>query len=175
MNIACHVMRIQAWTPTFKPDEETPLVPIWISLTELPWHCYNKEFIIRLLSPIGRVLYLDSASINKTRGSQARVKVQVDLTKERSSHIWMGYIGEYITNGRWQKIDYDNIPDYCFYCKHQGHKEVDCIIKQRDEENKRRKEMEKNRTGKDNTKNVTAEKQTGKTMDIGRREVDQNQ
>ena len=175
MNIAGQVMRIQAWTPTFKPDEETPLVPIWISLPELPWHCYNKEFITSLLSPIGRVLYLDSASINKTRGSQARVKVQVDLTKERPSHIWMGYMGEDITDGRWQKIDYDNIPDYCFYCKHQGHKEVSCIIKQRDEENKKRKEMEKNKAGKDNGQNVSAEKHLEKSMDVGRRELDYNQ
>ena len=124
MTIAGQVMRIQAWTPTFKPEEETPLVPIWISLPELPWNFYNKEFITTLLSPIGRVLYLDSASINKTRGSQARVKVQVDLTKERPPHIWMGYIGEDITDGRWQKIEYDSIPDYCYYCKHQGHKEM---------------------------------------------------
>ena len=87
MTIAGQIMRIQAWTPSFKPDEETPLVPIWISLPELPWHCYNKEFITSLLSPIGRVLYLDSASINKTRGSQARVKVQVDLTKDRQFYI----------------------------------------------------------------------------------------
>ncbi|TMW80841.1 hypothetical protein EJD97_014515, partial [Solanum chilense] len=100
MTIASQVMRIQAWTPTFKPEEETPLVPIWISLPELPWHCYNKQFITSLLSPIGRVLYLDSASINKTRGSQARVKVQVDLTRDRPPHIWMGYIGEDITDGR---------------------------------------------------------------------------
>ena len=80
MTIAGQVMRIQAWTPNFKPEEEFPLVPILILLPELPWHCYNKEVITSLLSPIGRVLYLDSASINKTRGIQARVNVQVDVT-----------------------------------------------------------------------------------------------
>ncbi|KAH0652738.1 hypothetical protein KY289_030416 [Solanum tuberosum] len=68
----------------------------------------------------------------QTRGSQARVKVQVDLTLKRSPYIWMGYVGEDITDGRWQKIEYDNIPDYCFYCKHQGHLESDCTIRQRD-------------------------------------------
>lgn len=87
----------------------------------------------------------------------------------------MGYIGEDITDGRWQRIDYDNIPDYCYYCKHQGHKETACIIKKRDEENKRRKEMEKKRIGKDNTQNFTAEKPSAKNMDIGRRELDHNQ
>lgn len=42
MIIAGQVMRIEAWTPTFKHDEETPLVLIWTSLPELPLHCYNK-------------------------------------------------------------------------------------------------------------------------------------
>ncbi|XP_015159686.1 uncharacterized protein [Solanum tuberosum] len=123
MSIAGQVMRIQAWNPNFTPTAETPVVPVWISLPELPWHCYNKEFVSGLLSPIGKVLYFDSASIKKTRGSQARVKVQIDLTQKRPSFIWMGYIGEDITDGRWQKIEYDNIPDYCFYCNHQGHLE----------------------------------------------------
>lgn len=154
MTIAGQIIRIQAWTPSFKPNEKTPLVPIWVSLPELPWHCYNKEFITGLLSPIGRVLYLNSASVNKTRGNQARLKVQVDLTKARPPHIWIGYKGEDITDGRWQKIDYDSIPGYCFYCKHQGHKEVDCIIKQRDEDNKRKNDLDKNKNRKDNTSNI---------------------
>ena len=131
-------MRIHAWTHNFKSVEETLLVPIWICLPELPWHCYNKEFITSLISPIGRVHYLDSASINKTRGSQARVKVQIDPTKDRPPHIWMGYIGEDITDGRWQKIEYDNIPDYFFYCKHQGHKEINCLIKQWDKKEEKK-------------------------------------
>jgi len=150
ITISGKVMRIQAWTPSFKPTEETPIVLIWISLPELPWHCYNTEFVSSLLSPIGKDLYLDSASIKKTRGSQARVKVQVDLTQKRPPYIWMGYIGEDITDGRWQKIEYDNIPDYCFYCKHQGHVENDCTIRQRDEE-KRKKEIDnaRNKNNKD--------------------------
>ena len=36
MTIAGQNMRIQAWTPTSKPNEETPLVPICIYLPELP-------------------------------------------------------------------------------------------------------------------------------------------
>ena len=50
-----------------------------------------------------------------------------------------GDIGEDITHGRWQKIEYDSIPDYCYYCKHQGHKELNCIVKQREEDNKKKK------------------------------------
>ncbi|KAH0716599.1 hypothetical protein KY290_015744 [Solanum tuberosum] len=154
MSIAGQVMRIQVWTPNFKPAEETPIVLIWVSLPELPWHCYNKDFVSGLLSPIGKVLYLDSASIKKTTGSQARVKVQVDLTEKRPPNIWMGYVGEDITDGRWKKIEYDNIPDYCFYCKHQGHLESDSTIRQRDED-KKKKELEnvRNKHNKDKDNN----------------------
>ncbi|KAH0655539.1 hypothetical protein KY285_030421 [Solanum tuberosum] len=150
MNISGKVMRIHVWTPSFKPAKETHIVLIWIFLLELPWHCYNKEFVTGLLSPIGNVLYLVTASIKKTRGSQARVKVQVDLSQKRPPYIWMGYIGEDITDGRWQKIEYDNIPDYCFYCKHKGHVENDCTIRQKDEE-KKKKEMDnmRNKSNKD--------------------------
>lgn len=57
------LMRIQVWTPTFKPEEETPVVPIWVTLPELPWRCYYLEFLTTLLSSIGKALYLDSVSI----------------------------------------------------------------------------------------------------------------
>ncbi|KAH0672716.1 hypothetical protein KY284_023803 [Solanum tuberosum] len=131
MSIVGQVMRIKVWTPNFKPAEETPIVPIWISLPELPWHYFNKEFVAGLLSPIAKVLYLDLAFIKKTMGSQARVK----------------------------KIEYYNIPDYCFYCKHQGHLENDCTIKQRDED-KNKKEMEavRNKNNKEMDKNPQQQK-----------------
>lgn len=105
MTIEGQLMRIQTWTPTFRPDEETPIVPIWISLPELPCHCYNKEFVTALLSPIGKVMYLDAASIQKTRGSLAKVRVQMDLTKTRPPHVWMGFDEEDITVGRWKAIN----------------------------------------------------------------------
>ncbi|KAG5576589.1 hypothetical protein H5410_056723, partial [Solanum commersonii] len=69
-------------------DNELDYNMVWTKQRmKLPWHCYNKEFVTGLLSPIGKVLYLDSASIKKTRGSQARVKVQVDLTQKRPPYI----------------------------------------------------------------------------------------
>lgn len=93
-------MRIQDWTPSFKPEVETPIIPVWVTLPDLPWHCYNKDYVSGLLLPVGKVLYLDSTYIQKTRGSKAKVKVQIDLTKKRPPHVWMGYIGEDITDGR---------------------------------------------------------------------------
>ncbi|KAH0764604.1 hypothetical protein KY285_000475 [Solanum tuberosum] len=67
----------------------------------------------------------------------------------------MGYKGEDITDGRWQSIEYENVPDYCLHCKHQGHIDSECTVKHREENHKRRKEIEvekkqKNTKDKDN-------------------------
>ena len=35
-------MRIQTWTPTFKPIDETPIVLVRIGPLELPWHFNYK-------------------------------------------------------------------------------------------------------------------------------------
>lgn len=102
MFIEGQLMRLQLWTTNFSPEKETPIVPVWITLPELPWHCYNKAFIAALLAPIGKTLYLDAASILKTRGSVAKVRIQLDITKDRPSHVWMGTNETDFTIRRWQ-------------------------------------------------------------------------
>ncbi|KAK4733767.1 hypothetical protein R3W88_008028 [Solanum pinnatisectum] len=148
MSIDGQLMRIQAWTSDFTPKEATPIVPIWVALPELPWHCYNKVLLTIVLSSIGKVLYLDSPSSKKTRGIMAKLKIQIDLTKERPPHSWMGFKNSDPNKGRWQRIQYEGIPDYCMYCKHQGHMDNVCTIKRRDDEFKRRKEKEAEKKNK---------------------------
>ncbi|KAH0725167.1 hypothetical protein KY284_001032 [Solanum tuberosum] len=159
MTIVGQLIKIQTWTPTFRPEQKTPMVPVWVALPELPWHCYKKEFVSIPLKPIGKVLYLDSPTIQKTRGSVARVKVQIHLTKARAPHVWMGINEDDYNIGRWQQVQYEGVPEYCMYCRHQGHHEYDYNIKKRDEDHKKKKEVEnekKNKTkleqGKDNRK-----------------------
>ncbi|KAG5580310.1 hypothetical protein H5410_050937 [Solanum commersonii] len=142
MSIAGQLMRIQDRTPSLKPEVETPIVPVWVTLPDFPSHCYNKDYVTGLLILVGKVLYLDSASIQKTKGSKAKVKVQIDLSKERPPHVWMGYKGEELTDGRWQTIEHEDVHPYCFYCMHQGHMDYECSIKQKDEDQKRRREVE---------------------------------
>ncbi|KAK4733715.1 hypothetical protein R3W88_007976 [Solanum pinnatisectum] len=155
MFIAGHPMKLQVWTPTFKPAEETPIVPIWVTLPELPWHCYYMDILTPLLSPIGKALYLGSATMQKTRGSAAKVRVQIDITKDRPHHVWMGFSEKDPTLGKWQIIEFEDVPSYCLYCKHQGHIMGECPVKGRDEETKRKKELEANKKGQEKLKNQT--------------------
>lgn len=49
------------------------------------------EVLSALLAPICKALYLDSTSIQKkTRGSVSKARVQMDITKERPQHVWLG-------------------------------------------------------------------------------------
>ncbi|OIT36119.1 hypothetical protein A4A49_27343 [Nicotiana attenuata] len=91
MYIQVQLMRIEAWNPIFKPNEDSPIVPIWIMIPEFPWHLYYMEILTPLLSPIGKALFLDLASFQKTRGSVVKAKMLIDLTKERLTHVWLGY------------------------------------------------------------------------------------
>lgn len=49
--------------PQIKPERQTPVVPIWIALLEIPWHFYYTDILTPMLSPIGEALYIDTATM----------------------------------------------------------------------------------------------------------------
>ncbi|KAG5568620.1 hypothetical protein H5410_064371, partial [Solanum commersonii] len=153
MFVAGQSMKLQVWTPTFKLAEETPIVPIWITLPELPCHCHYMDILTPLLSPIGKALYLDSATMQKTSGSVAKVQVQIDLTKERPQHVWLGFSEKDPNLGIWQIIEYEDVPSYCIYFKHQGHIIGECTQKEKDDETKKNHELEASKKGQDKQQN----------------------
>lgn len=61
-----------------------------------------KESLFSITSAVGKPLQLDMATINNTRPSCARVKVQVDLLFNFSKHVEMEIMNEHtkkIKNG----------------------------------------------------------------------------
>jgi len=98
------------------------------------------EVLSVLLSPIGKVLHLDLASMQKTRGSVAKVKMQVDLTQLRPHHVWLGFDEDQDVNGdgQWLEVVYEDLPTYCSHCKHLGHEDYSCPIREREEEDKKK-------------------------------------
>lgn len=133
-------MDLQAWAPNFNPNEDNPIVPIWVVIPKLPWNLYYREVLSVLLSHIGKVLNLDLASMQKTRGSVAKVKMQVDLTQDRPHHVWLGFDEDQDVNGdgQWLEVVFEDLPTYCLHCKHLGHEEYYCIVKKREVEEKRK-------------------------------------
>lgn len=99
-----------------------------------------------LLYTFGNPLHLDMATINKTRPSCARVKVQVDLLAELPKRVRMDIKNEATGEIRteWVKIHYDYIPKCCKECRLQGDNEEECrrLHSELMEENDKRKQVE---------------------------------
>ncbi|KAH0706313.1 hypothetical protein KY285_012270 [Solanum tuberosum] len=73
----------------FKASEETTKVTTWISFLDLLPTFFVNEVLFSLAAVVGKPLQLDLATINKTRPSCARVKVQMDLLDEKPEVVQM--------------------------------------------------------------------------------------
>ena len=116
-------MRIFRWTREFHVKKESALVPVWASLPVLPVHYFDKHSLFSILAPVGKPLFLDSATAAGTRPSVARVCVEVDLLKPICSRVWVAVEGE---GGFWQNIVLENTPKYCSACWRLGHSVEEC-------------------------------------------------
>ena len=116
-------MRVFRWTREFHVQRESSLVPVWVTLPSLPIHYFDKHSLFSILSPVGRPLFLDSATAAGTRPSMARECVEIDVAKLVVPRIWIAVEGE---SGFWQRIVPENIPPYCSICSRLGHSHVEC-------------------------------------------------
>ncbi|KAG5602026.1 hypothetical protein H5410_033396 [Solanum commersonii] len=125
-----YMMRPLIYDAKFNAEEETTQAMAWISFPEIRPTFFVKESIFSLSSAVGKPLRLDVATINKTRPSCARVKVQVDLLADLPKVIELEVRNEDTKTSRVEKvkIQYDLLPKYCQTCKLQGHPEMKCRV-----------------------------------------------
>ncbi|KAK4386326.1 hypothetical protein Sango_2503200 [Sesamum angolense] len=80
-------MRIFKWSPTFNPNHESSIVPIWVSFSELPAHLFQKDALFAIANHIGTPLQIADLTYNKSNLSKARVCVEIDLLKPTLEEI----------------------------------------------------------------------------------------
>ncbi|XP_058753527.1 uncharacterized protein LOC131626708 [Vicia villosa] len=99
------------------------VLPLWITLSNLPLHLWGSKSISKITSAVGRPITTDECTTRKLRISYARVLVEVDITKPvKESVTIQGHNGK-----EWeQKIEYEWRSKYCQTCLKIGH---DCSIK----------------------------------------------
>ncbi|KAF8389668.1 hypothetical protein HHK36_024187 [Tetracentron sinense] len=83
------LLRFIKWTPTFCTGLEPSIIPIWISLPNLPLHLYQEQILRSIGSAVGKVLCLDGPTKMLTRPNKARLCVDMDVTKHKASRIWL--------------------------------------------------------------------------------------
>lgn len=109
-----YLMRLLIYDAKFKINVETSQALAWISFPNLLPTFYVKEVIFSLASAVGKSLQLDMATMNKTRPSCARVKVQIDLLAELPKFVNMEIENEEEGTSRCEKVNiqYDFLPKY---------------------------------------------------------------
>ncbi|CAI0547824.1 unnamed protein product [Linum tenue] len=91
---------------------------VWVQFPGLPVHFYHKELLFTMGNLLGRSIKLDYHTQHQQRAKFARMAVEVDLSKPLVPRIRL--------DGRWQKVEYENLPVVCFECGIVGHTNVSC-------------------------------------------------
>lgn len=80
--IVDHYLTVRQWQSNFHPKiASIDKVLIWIRIPNLPIEYYDKNFLLRLGSCIGRPIKVDEATLQVARGKYARIYVEVDLSQ----------------------------------------------------------------------------------------------
>lgn len=119
------IMKVFKWTTDFRPEVESPIVPVWIALEGLPAHLQDKRAIYSIAQSVGSPLKVDTSTLTLNRPSVARVCVELDVSKPFPENIWInhGSLGGFA-----QPVHYEYIPPYCRSCLRFGHLATECKV-----------------------------------------------
>ncbi|KAK4392367.1 hypothetical protein Sango_2014500 [Sesamum angolense] len=65
-------MRVFKWSPTFAPEQESAITPIWVSLSELPAHFFRKDALFAIAHNIGTPPQIADSTFNQSNLANAR-------------------------------------------------------------------------------------------------------
>ncbi|VFQ83921.1 unnamed protein product [Cuscuta campestris] len=106
--IGSYSMRISKWTPDFDPRYESPILPLWIAIKDLPIHLHSRSSLLRIGNVFGKAIKIDTTTENFGRPSTARVCVEVDISKHLSTKF-------YVKNGETPVLltaVFEDLPEY---------------------------------------------------------------
>lgn len=118
-------MRFFKWSPNFSLQDDSPVVPVWISLENLPIFLFHKEALFEIGKLLGTPVKVDGYTANKSKLSQANLCIEMDVSKKHPSHLWI----KTLETGTAVKVNYGKMPHYCGNCHKLGHLEKACLAK----------------------------------------------
>ena len=112
-------LTIRKWIPNFIPDD-TPLrfLTAWVRIPHLSVEYFDKEFLHKIGSRIGKVMRIDTNTLSAQRGQFTRLSVELDLSKPLLSKFWL--------KGKIWQIQYEGLKMICFTCGKIGHQQEKC-------------------------------------------------
>ena len=112
-------LTIRKWTPNFIPEEASiKVLTTWVRIPNLSVEYFDKEFLKKIGSKIGKVIRVDKSTAYAERGQFTRLSVEIDLAKPLLSKFWL--------KGKIWRIQYEGIKMVCYKCGKLGHAEEKC-------------------------------------------------
>ncbi|KAM3361126.1 hypothetical protein P3S68_015980 [Capsicum galapagoense] len=96
-------LHVKGYDVNFKTNKETTQAMAWILFPNLKPTYFVKESLFSLAAAVGKPIYLDMSTVNKTRPSCARVRVQVDLLADFPNYVEMEIVNSTTGNSRVEK------------------------------------------------------------------------
>ncbi|KAK1295057.1 hypothetical protein QJS10_CPA16g00398 [Acorus calamus] len=118
---------LRKWSPQVRMEQERlSSIPIWIRLPNLPLHLWEEDCLSLIGSLLGVPLFVDSATLQCSHASYARICVEA----QASSPLPDSILVEVAPGIRESfKVDYDWKPQACKYCQTICHDKVGCVMK----------------------------------------------
>lgn len=122
-NVQGFPLRFFKWSPLFSIEDESPIVPVWVSFEKLPVFLFDKEALYEIGKLIGKLVKLDGYTANRSKLNQATICIEVDVSKPLIRHVWLQVLGKGVAI----KVSYSKVPHFCTACKKLGHLESNCL------------------------------------------------
>ncbi|KAL0914254.1 hypothetical protein M5K25_014580 [Dendrobium thyrsiflorum] len=106
-------MKLTKWSPLNDIGVESPVISIWVSFPLLRPHLFSPRILYGLGSLFGKHLKIDSATSIGSRPSEARVLVELDITKSYPDNVWLGPE----KSGYVQQVVLEEFRPFCASCK----------------------------------------------------------
>ncbi|CAN1801861.1 Putative ribonuclease H protein At1g65750 [Linum perenne] len=104
-----HYLIVQQWEPAFRVSNKLPSkMVVWVRFPHMPIQLYHKEILTSLGNLVGKTVKIDYNTQSAERGKFARIAIELDLSEPLATGIDL--------DGVWQRIEYENLPNFCFEC-----------------------------------------------------------
>jgi len=121
------LLKLFPWTKDFNAYLQTNTsAQVWLKIYGLSQEYWRKKILFAIAISVGTPICVDAMTskpaIERTFGHFARVLVDIDLTKELKYEVLVERKGYAF----FVEFAYENLPEFCDYCKIVGHSVHNC-------------------------------------------------
>ncbi|KAL0695362.1 hypothetical protein Bca4012_062542 [Brassica carinata] len=131
-------LMVRAWSPDFDPPrDDIVTTPVWIRLMNIQVNFYHRSILMGIAKELGKLIRVDSTTLQFERARFARVYVEVNLAKPLK--------GTVLINGERYFVAYERLSEIGPRCGLYGHLIHGCprTLAEREESPKMQTEVEK--------------------------------